>query len=470
MLKTVCLTALLMINVSGLASAQGTKAGRRDAAAAALAFIDVNVVPMDGARVIRGQTVIVRGGRVVFMGASGSVRVPRGATRIEGRGRYLMPGLFDMHVHLERFDRESQLLLFVANGVTTVRNMDGRPQLLAWRERIAGGDLLGPTIFTAGPILEGKPPFWDDTRVVETPAQAEAAVGEQKRAGYDFIKVYHTLDREAYEAVVAAAKRVGLAVAGHVPRGVGLRGTLAARQTSIEHLEGYAEEVEADDSPLRNQRSWLKRYFAVKVDDDKARAAAEATRRAGAWNVPTLVERQNSALPGPELAARSKRPELKYLPPQAVTLWSQSNERVTRRMSPEDFGRVAEGERTRKRLVKLLHEAGAGILVGTDTPNPFVVPGFSVHEELQNLVEAGLTPYEALRAATRDAAEMLGASGEVGTVTVGKRADLILLEGNPLESITNTTRRVGVLVRGRWYAADDLQKRLDALAASYERK
>jgi hypothetical protein len=162
------------------------------------AFVDVTVVPMDGERIVQGQTVVVRNGRIDAMGAAKSVRVPKDAVTIDGRGRYLMPGLVDMHVHLEYFDRDPQLMVFLAGGVTTVRNMDGRENILAWRKRAAEGSLLAPTIFTAGPILEGNPPARDDNLVVETPAQAKAAVEQQKRDGYDFIKVLHTLNAETY--------------------------------------------------------------------------------------------------------------------------------------------------------------------------------------------------------------------------------------------------------------------------------
>ncbi|HZH91627.1 MAG TPA: amidohydrolase family protein [Pyrinomonadaceae bacterium] len=470
MLKRFVHAVLLLVLTAGSLFPQDTSNKRPVPGDAVFAFVDVNVVPMDSERLIRSQTVIVREGRIATMGPAKSVRLPKGAVRIDGRGRYLMPGLADMHVHLEYFDRDTQLLLFLANGVTTVRNMDGRPNILSWQKRIADGTLIGPTIFTAGAILEGKPPLRDDNRVVETPAQAEAAVEEQKRAGYDFVKVYHTLSRETYEAIVAAARKHGLTVAGHVPRSVGLRGALAARQKSIEHLDGYVDEIEADDSPLRNQRSWLKRFFAVKVDEDKIRSIVAATQLAEVWSVPTLVERQNSALSSQTAQALVGRPEMRYLPPSTTEIWSQGNERVTRRMSPEDFERLTEGERARKRLVKLLQEGGARLLVGTDTPNQFVIPGFSVHQELQNFADAGLTPYQALKAATRDAAEFMGALSVTGTISAGKRADLILLEGNPLESITNTKRRVGVMARGRWYTAGDLQKQLDALAASYAGK
>jgi imidazolonepropionase-like amidohydrolase len=470
MLKKICFIIFLITVGVCYISAQAPNNNQAAAKTAVFAFVDVNVVPMDSERTVSNQTVVIRDGRIVAMGATKRVGVPQGAIKIDGRGRYLMPGLADMHVHLEYFDRDAQLLLFLAGGVTTVRNMDGRANILLWRERVVNGTMLAPTIFTAGAILEGKPPFRNDNRVVETVAQAEAAVAEQKKAGYDFIKVYHTLDRAIYEAITGAAKKHGLTVAGHVPRSVGLRDTLAANQKSIEHLDGFIDEIEADDSPHKNQRSWLKRYFAVKVDDGKIRSVAEATRLAKVWNVPTLVEKRLSALSADELRIRLQQPELKYLPPETAKIWSASNARITGRMSAEDFARLAEGEKTRNRVVKLLHDGGARLLVGTDTPNAFVVPGFSVVEELQNFVEAGLTPYQAIKAATKDAAEFLGASNEFGTISVGMRADLILVDGNPLESVAALKLRAGIMVRGRWLTTGYLQKQLDVLAVSYAKE
>jgi len=469
-LRKFCLTFFLTVFFAGYVSAQ--MAGKNQVAAniAVFAFVNVNVIPMDGERIIHNQTVVVRNGRIAAMGTDKRVSVPKGAVKIDGRGRYLMPGLVDMHVHLEYFDRDAQLLLFLAGGVTSVRNMDGRPNILVWRKRASDGSLLAPTIFTAGPILEGKPPARDDNRVVETPTQAEAAVEEQSRAGYDFIKVYHTLNRETYQAIVASAKKHGLTVVGHVPRSVGLKDAFAAGQKSIEHLDGYLDEIEADESRLKNQPSWLKRYFAVKVDDGKIRSIAVETQRARVWNVPTLVTKQLSVLSPDEFQTRLKRTEMKYLDPKIVEFWSGLNARITGRMSPEDFVSLAEGEKVRNRLVKALHDNGARLLVGTDTPNPFVIPGFSVLEEMQNFVRAGLTPYQAIKAGTRDAAEFFEASAEFGTVSIGKRADLILVEGNPLENIANLERRAGVMVRGRWMTTSDLQQQLNALAASYAKK
>ena len=435
-----------------------------------IAFIDVNVVPMDSERIIRNQTVLVRNGRITEIGASRKIRAPKDAVIVEGKGQYLMPGLVDMHVHLEYFERDEQLLLFLAGGVTTVRNMDGRPNILQWRQRVLDGSLLSPNIFSAGAILEGNPPFRKDNKVIETSAQAMIEVEAQKKAGYDFIKVYHTLNREAYEAITNAAKKHGMAVVGHIPRSIGIKGTFAANQKSIEHLDGYVDEIEADDSPLRNQRSWLKRYFAVKTDESKIRSIVEETRQSNVWNVPTLIERRLSALSADELQVRLNRLEMKYLPPETARFWSQSNTRITGRMSPEDFVSLAEGEKVRNRLVKAIHDTGARLLVGTDTPNAFVIPGYSVIEELQNFVDAGLTPYQAIKAATIDAAEFLEAATEFGTVSMGKRADLLLIANNPLESTANLRKPTGVMVNGRWVAMNELQKQLDALSASYTKK
>lgn len=469
-MKSVLTTVLIFCINVGFVSAQQVNSKSVAGINAVIAFVNVNIVPMDTERVIPNQTVVIRQGRISVVGDAKRIHIPKNAIKIDGRGKYLMPGLVDMHVHLEYFDRDAQLLLFLAAGVTTVRNMDGRSNILEWRKRIADGSLLGPTIITAGAILEGKPPARNDNLVVETPAQAIAAVTEQKQAGYDFIKVYHTLNQETYQAIIKTAKQNNLVVAGHVPRSIGLRSALAAGQKSIEHLEGYADEIEADDSPIRSQRSWLKRFFSFKTDNRKIRDIVEATHQANVWNVPTLIEKQRSALPADTVQSLLKRPEMNYLPPETAGIWSQTNMRVTSRMSLEDSVKLSEGEAMQKRLLKALHDGGARLLIGTDTPNAFVIPGFSVQEELQNFVAAGLTPYQALKAATRDAADFVGKSDEFGTITVGRRADMILVEGNPLENITSVSRRIGVMSRGRWLAASELQKQLDALAASYTRK
>ena len=216
---------------------------------AVVAFVNVNVIPFDRERILGAQTVIVRDGRITQIGPASNVKVPDGALKIDGRGKYLMPGLADMHVHLypgagQQNDLASQQLqLFLANGVTTVRNMIGKPEHLLLRDRVAKGELPGPTIYTAGPPMLGN--------TVPTPADAERAVTEQKKAGYDFIKVHEGLSPETYAAIVATAKRVGIPFAGHVTATVGLKRALEARQTSIEHLDGYLQAMVPDDSPVK---------------------------------------------------------------------------------------------------------------------------------------------------------------------------------------------------------------------------
>jgi steroid delta-isomerase-like uncharacterized protein len=464
-----CLGLLILVEGAGPnplgQSADGSKV---------IAFVDVNVVPMDRERIMKRQTVIVRDGRIAEIGPTAQIKVPEGAMRIDGRGKYLMPGLADMHVHVNRLD-EASLLLFVANGVTTVRNMWGTSDVLGWRQKIAHGDMLGPTIYTTGPLIDGKPPSWPDSTVVETPEEAKRVVAEQQQAGYDFIKVYGGLSSEVYGALVAAAGKHGLRAVGHVPRAVGLEGVLKARQSSIEHLEGYILALQSDDSLSQAQKDQpikpedrLRRFQETldHIDPAKLPKVAAATREAGVWNCPTLVvmKKITQLDNAQELQQRS---EMKYVPPLILERWDPAKDFRFKSWTKTNFDLARRAYDINKKLTKGLHDASARLLLGTDTPNPYVVPGFSTHEELQHLVEAGLTPYEAIKAATRDAAEFLNALAEFGTVELGKRADLILIEANPLENVANVAKRVGVMVRGKWFPQTGLQQMLDELAASY---
>ncbi|MFB3065224.1 MAG: amidohydrolase family protein [Planctomycetota bacterium] len=411
----------------------------------AIAFVGVNVVPMSAAGVIENRTVLVKDGLIAALGRVGKTTLPEGTLEIDARGLYLMPGLCDMHVHNWYAEEH---LLFVANGVTCVRNMWGNPMHLRWRREIEAGERLGPRIFTTGPLLDGKPPLWQGSTIVETAEQAAAAVAEQKQAGYDAIKVYNGLKPEAYAALVEAAAAQGLPVYGHVPKAVGIEGVLKARQGSIEHLTGYLQRWTEGDPAL----------FA---------AQAKATAEAGTWNCPTTVVFQKF-VPLAEANKLRARPEMKYVPPKLLATWDPTKDFRSRNLKPEQFAAIKRANGTRLKLIKAMHDAGARLILGTDCANPFVVAGWSVHEELQNFVDAGLSPYEALRTSTADAAEFLGRAPEFGTVEVGKRADLILVKGNPLDDVAHAARRAGVVVRGRWLSQTELQRRLEALAESYK--
>jgi imidazolonepropionase-like amidohydrolase len=429
------------------------------------AFVNVNVVPFDRERVLSGQTVIIRDGRIAEIGAAEKTKVPAGATQIDGRGKYLMPGLADMHVHLfpgagQPDDLASQQLqLFLANGVTTIRNMIGKPEHIALRDRVAKGELLGPSIYTAGPPLLGNN--------VPTPEDAERVVAEQKKAGYDLMKVHEGLSPETYAAIVATAKRVGIPFGGHVTATVGLKRALDAQQSSIEHLDGYLQALVADDSPVKPTPSQVVLGPVLEhIDESKLPTLAAATRKASVYNDPTLTLFKlvvSDAKPEDYL----QWPEMQYIPAKMRENFAKQKQSTLGEPAP-----AAERQRylnLRNKVLLALHAAGAKLLVGPDSPQFFLVPGFATHRELESFVEAGLTPYQALEAATRNPgeyfAEIMKTRRDFGTVEVGLRADLLLLDANPLQSVANLSKRSGVMVRGRWLPESELRKMLENVAA-----
>lgn len=423
----------------------------------------VHVVALATDAVEDDRTVVIEGGRIAAIGEHGKVKVPDGATVIDGTGKWLMPGLADMHVHAWT---EADLTLFVANGVTTVRNMFGSPLQLQWRKEIAAGERLGPRIYTAGPIIDGKPPVWPGSAVIEDPADAEKIVLEQKEAGYDFLKVYSRLKPDAYAAIAAAAKKNGMRFMGHVPNAVSLFDAASAGQESFEHLTGLSECCQRKDSPFTAPIAFKDEAAAWnRLDDEKLIAAARTCSRAGLWSCPTFVTIQKWAKgkAAEELAAR---PEMRYVDPQILAYWT-SPQMYLASMPDEYIAAMRGADVDRKHAVKVFHDHGAPLLVGTDQGNPYVVAGFSLHEELSAFVDAGLTPYQALRAATADAARFMHGEDAWGTLAVGRVADLVLLDANPLANIANTTKIAGVAVRGEWHDAKDLATRLDAIATAF---
>ncbi|MBV8759622.1 MAG: amidohydrolase family protein [Deltaproteobacteria bacterium] len=419
-----------------------------------VAFMDVAVATMDSPTLAQHQTVLVRGDTIVAVGSD--VAVPVDATKIDGKGKFLIPGLHDMHVHLD--GTRGMLALFVAHGVTTVRNMAGSPRTIALREHVLKGDLLGPKIVTAGPFVDGPRPRWESSDIVATPADAARVVGEQAAAGYDFVKVYNGLTVETYDAVLAAAKQHDLRVVGHVPFAVPLAHALQSGQASIEHLTGYAEAIERDDSPVRHAKrsatTLIQRWLYM--DPAKLADVAALTARSGTWNVPTLVtadvydELWRGQTPTAE--------DLDAVSPDWRARWDPKH-------SPKHLTAAVKAVATKAGDKSLLAEltvvrelvaAGAPLLAGTDTPNPYVVPGASLHQELALFVTAGLTPYHALRAATVDAAAFLRDPKD-GRIAAGMRADLVLLAADPFADIHALDHIDGVMVRGSWLGPDRLK-------------
>jgi len=427
-----------------------------------IAITNVSVVPMSRDGVLEHHTVVVRGDRIVAVAPSASIAVPAGATTIDGTNEWLMPGLADMHVHTWS---ESDLTLFVAAGVTTIRNMFGSEQHLAWRSEIARGERLGPTIVTAGPIIDGDPPVWPGSTVLDHPADADKVVAEQKAQGYDFLKPYSRLSREAYEALAAAGKRQGMLLAGHVPNAVGLAGVLAAKQRSIEHLDGWLLALVPDGVRLPDEGGMLAklRVALPKLDEPRLPGLIAQTIAAGTWNCPTLVVLDRIARLDDPAAVRRGARWLDKIAPAVIAQWDPKQDFRLKTLSAEDFATMRAANVWRAKILARLSAGNAPILVGTDTGNPFVIPGEALHDEIELMVAAGMPRARVLRAATAGAAEYLGAPHEAGVVEAGARADLVLVATNPLREPLPLVPD-GVMVRGMWLPRADLESKLAEIA------
>lgn len=397
-----------------------------------IAITEVSVVPMHRPGVVPSQTVLIAGDRILRLGDSADVEVPADAIRIDGRGRYLMPALADLHVHL-RDASEADLRAYLEAGVTTVREMNGREHLLTWRRRIEAGSLLGPRMFVASPTIGN----WSSPRegfpTPETAAEAHARVQRFKNEGYDFIKVYSFVPAPIYRAILSAAAEVDIPVVGHVPLEIPLEEALALGQTSIEHLHPYVDAAMTPAARELDSKDMRAVFHAVDLDATALRELAAATREAGVWNCPTVTF-FDRVLPVDFVKEPWGRPELRRL-----------------------------GAATRRQIVRALHDAGAPMILGTDSDaGDDLAPGV-IHEEIANLVAAGLDPFEVLEMATTHAASFLGLE-KSGAVASGFRADLILLECNPLERTDCLRRPVEVLARGHRVLLRPATAETDAVA------
>lgn len=429
-----------------------------------VAFIGVNIIPMDRERVLRERTVIVKDGVIVSIGPSRSARIPDDALKIDGRGQYLLPGLTDAHVHIR--DR-GELVSYLAYGVTTVFQMRGSPEILKLREEIVDGKTLGPSIFTTGPLVDGNPPIYGgrNTIVVTTTEEAKRTVADQKRAGYDFIKVYNRLDPDSYEAIIIAAILNDIAVVGHIPRKVGAERAIKNQQAMIAHGEEFFFTYFGGPADKLNQSE-----NRAKPDESKIPALAQAVARAGIAVTPNLSFIASTKMQLEDIDSVLSNPETKYLHPDVLSMWKSNN--PTKRRDLEQF---TEREKIKyplvKALTKGLNDARVLLLLGTDASAPGLFPGSSAHLELRELVAAGLTPFEALSAGTHNAGlfiiKRLARSKRFGMIQAGQRADMILLSENPLKNIDAISKISGVMVRGRWLTAGELQKMRDDVAANY---
>jgi imidazolonepropionase-like amidohydrolase len=448
------------------------------APASSLAITGVTVIDATGAPARPGMTVVVTGDRITAIGKPGAVGVPEGARVVDGKGKYLIPGLWDMHVHTAS---PSFLPLYLANGVTGVRDMHALDPdaIFGLRKLVQEGKQPGPRVVAAGPLVDGPKPFVPGSLVAANAAEGREAVRKLKKMGADFVKVYTKLPREAYLAIADEAKTQGLPFAGHLPESVSAGEASQLGQKSIEHLTGVELACSDGEDELRreavaalakadNQAAMelLGRIGARAADsfsDKKARALYARFVRNGTWQVPTLtVLRSLVSLDDPKFTAD---PRAKYMPPSFRSYWSL-------KLSPETAAMLKRAYKRATGLVRAMHQAGVPFLAGTDTPGvPYVFPGFSLHDELALLVaEGGFTPLEALQAATRDPARFFGREKDLGTVEPGKLADLVLLNADPLADIHNTTKIAAVVATGRLLPRRELDRMLADVEASDKKK
>jgi Amidohydrolase family len=439
-----------------------------------LAITHVTVIDVASGTTKPDMTVTIRGDRIAAIDRSSSKNTS-GVQIIDGRGKFLIPGLWDMHVHTNFGDwlpggREIILPLFVANGVTGVRDMGGDlNQLLEWRKGIDAGTILGPRMVISGPMIDGAPLHFPASVPVSTAAEGRKAVDDLKFGGADFIKVQSYVPRDAYFAVAEESKKQGMIFVGHVPDAIRASEASNVGQKSIEHYTGVFEGCSTAEDELlkgpKGPRRVLETYSEPKCTALIALLAKNAT-----WQVPTLVWERGQWLiddldltqsPGAQYAAATWRNKT----------YKKFTESILRELDTDPVAYRRQFVAKELEMTLAMHRAGVPLMAGTDTAaGVYVIPGFSLHQELELFVKAGLTPMEALQSATLNPAKFLGRTRDLGTVEAGKLADLVLLDANPLDDIRNTQKISAVVLGGRYFSRADLDGILNRVQAAGREK
>jgi hypothetical protein len=444
----------IFVFVSSLTAAAADLQGPSAATAAPRSIViqNVNVISMRSAEPVRSANVFIRNGRIISLKAN-SAEMRSAALRLNGAGKYLVPGFTDAHVHLPTSQplMEAVCDLLMANGVTAVFDLAGSSAQLRFRADIRRGKTRGPRIFVSGPPL-GDP---HGRNTVTSADDVERAVIAQKREGYDVVKLRGDLSLEAYRKLNAVARQNSIRVVGHAPRNLGVQPMLDERQDAVAHIEEYLyayfyfrRNIQTPLTDVDAQTHWL----------------AARTAAAGTTVISTLAVFRGIAEQISDIEQVLNRAEVQYMPRSLGTLWNWwgPGNSYKGRFGRDTIPWFERQYRIMTGLTLAFQREGVRLLAGTDTPTPAVVPGFSIHDELQELVKAGLTPYEALKTATVNPGAFLLASSDAGTIDVGKRADLVLLAGNPLENISHTRQIEGVAANGKWYSKQALQQFLQS--------
>ena len=421
-----------------------------------IVITNVNVIPMDTERVLEKQTVVIKDGKITAVGTQ--VKYSKNAFIVDGQGKYLIPGLAEMHAHVPPVDdiepMKEVLTLFAVNGITTIRGMLGHPKHLELRSKLQQGEILGPRLYTTGPSFNGIS--------VTSPEAGAEMVRKQKAAGYDYLKLHPGLTRAKFDAIAAAAKEVNIPFVGHVSFGVGVWRAIDAGYSSIDHLDGFIEGLVPGIETMNEQQAGLFAMFiADEADTTQIPKLMRGLKEKNVWVVPTqsLAERWFAPEFTPDMFKAD--PDAKYMKPETANQWMDVKKNL---MSNPQYN-VAEVQqfiKLRRKLIYACQQNGVGLLLGCDAPQIFNVPGFSTHHELQYLVRAGLTPYQALRTGTVNVAAYLNRP-DAGVIKQGAIADVILLAGNPLKDITQTQQIEGVALGGKWMTKASIAAALNKL-------
>jgi len=369
---------------------------------------DANIITMENNQILKNYSILIENGSILKIDQEIDVNIPNNTKTINVQGAYILPGLFDMHAHINT----ANVTEYLAYGITTARNMWGYPRILEIKSQVENNEILGPTIFSASPGIDAPPPPWPLTQILENPSVADSLVLSLKNEGYDFLKVYHRLSRPVYDAVAAAANKYEIPFTGHINTSTSLEHALNSGIYSSEHLHGLANALTT--SGIRNFASW------TSIHNDRIEKYAALIAESETWICPTLTIQANT-----------------------VGHLSNSDQKMA--------------ESNRYKVVKALYDAGVKLLIGTDAGINIVAPGKSLHTEMRKFVEAGITPYQTLRIATVDAARHLKEEKQLGTISEGKRANLLLLSKNPFDDIANTQHILGVAKAGNFYSVDFLR-------------
>lgn len=421
-----------------------------------IVFTNVNIVPMDVEKIIANSMVVVKDGKVTAIGKK--LKYGKDALVIDAKGKYLIPGLAEMHTHVPPNDNleshKEVLFLFAANGITTIRGMLGHPKHLELRSMVNSGEVFGPRFYTTGPSFNGLS--------VKTAERGAAMVREQKAAGYDYLKLHPGLTKETFGAISSTASEVGIPFVGHVSFGVGVWRAIDAGYSSIDHMDGFVEAmVPGIESMVEQQTGLFGMFVADKAELSVIPRLMKELKEKNIWVVPTqsLADRWfDPDFTGEEFL---KDPDSKYMDKKIVTQWLDAKK--TLMANPQyDAGKIEDFIKLRRKLIYECQQNGVGLLLGCDAPQVFNVPGFSTHNELKYLVDSGLTPYQALVTGTVNVAKYLNLA-DAGTIRPGAIADLVLINGNPLTDITNTKKVEGVMVRGKWLSKNEIDAGLKKL-------